>query len=187
MAEMMRAARVYTDIETNEIANDPRERVRPRASAIWDGRVYATGIGVGWVNDGVRNEFYLPWRHQQNNLPREWLYEFREVFNEKEKVVHNFLHDDPAAKSLGLELSWDRTWDTLVMAHMINEEFPSKQLDWLAKYVLNDPGKDDTELKNLLKVLTWGEIPPSVMGPYCCKDVNLAGRLWEVFIRELLP
>jgi DNA polymerase I-like protein with 3'-5' exonuclease and polymerase domains len=183
---MSRAPRVFADVETGQLG-EARSKERPRPAALWDGRVYSTGIGVGWRLDSVCNEFYLPWRHETHNLPKEWLGEFKEVFESKEIVVHNYLYDHPACLSLGLTIPEDNYWDTMVMAHMVNEELPSKQLDWLAKYVLKDPGKDKEVLDSWLKVLTWQEIPPQIMAPYCCKDVELTRRLWEVFIRELRP
>jgi DNA polymerase I-like protein with 3'-5' exonuclease and polymerase domains len=187
--EMIRAPRVYCDTETSQLGNY-KSKERARASAIWDSRVYATGIGIGWKIDGIRNEFYLPWRHDvpdKHNLPKLWLPEFKEIFETKEIVVHNYLYDHPSLLTLGITIPEDNYWDTMVMAHMVNEEFPAKQLDWLAKFVLKDDGKDKEQLNQFLKAMTWQEVPPQIMAPYCCKDVNLTGRLWEVFIRELKP
>lgn len=177
--EVKRTEFAFCDIETSEVGR----KDRPRASALWDGRTYATGVGLGFHNE-IAAEFYFPWRHEKDNLPIEWLDEFKHVLEQKKLVFHNALYDIAALSTLGITVP-EVYWDTMVMAHMVNEEFPSKQLNWLAKFVLKDEGKDDTELKQWLKVLKWEEIPPQIMAPYCCKDVELTRRLFYVFLKEL--
>lgn len=170
---------VFADTETSEIGR----KVRPRSSALWDGRMYATGIGLGCDAD-ITAEFYFPWRHESHNLPPEWLPDFKEALRGKVLVFHNALFDIAAWATLGISVG-PRYFDTMVMAHMVNEEFPSKQLDWLAKFVLGDEGKDKTVLDQWLKILPWQEIPPGIMAPYCCKDVELCRRLFKVFYKEM--
>jgi len=129
--------------------------------------------------------YYLPWRHVDNNLPHEWLEEFTEVIENSTLVYHNAPFDIPSLATLGIDVLDKPFYCTLSLAQFVNEEFPSKQLDWLAKYVLKDKGKDDDTLKVLLKALRWGEIPASVMWAYCCKDVWIAHQLFKVFWKEM--
>lgn len=174
---------IVCDTETS----DAYKGAKAKASYLSDGTNYCTGVGIGYEYLGSDWYYYLPWRHLDNNLPVEWLDEFKELLEDPNipLIYHNAPYDIPSLATLGIDVLWNPFYCTLSLAQFVNEEFPSKELNWLAKYVLKDKGKDDDTIKVLLKALRWGEIPASVMWRYCLKDVRIAHQLFRVFWKEM--
>jgi DNA polymerase-1 len=75
-------------------------------------------------------------------------------------------------------------YDTLVIAHMVDEELPSKELDWLAKRFLKKQKVD--HIKELAAIYGWANIPPEVMGPYGEEDPSLHRELKNVLWPKLV-
>lgn len=184
LATASQAEYIVCDTETT----DAFKGAKAKASYLQDGTNYCTGIGIGYTSFGCDWYYYLPWRHVDNNLPNEWLDEFKEVMENPKipLIYHNAPYDIPSLATLGIYVLDKPFYCTLSLAQFVNEELPSKELDWLAKFVLKDKeGKEDDTIKVLLKALRWGEIPASVMWSYCLKDVKICHRLFKVFWKEM--
>jgi DNA polymerase I-like protein with 3'-5' exonuclease and polymerase domains len=155
-----------------------------RAAELWSGTHYATGFSLAYPNKhGRLLSGYFPWRHEDDNCPNDWLYEISPILTERKLIFHNAHIDMAAMSTLGIEIVIP-PFDTTVMAHMCNEEFPSKKLDWLSKFILKEAKEEIPK-----KWLQWGwdQIPPQVMEPYARKDAELAYKLWKIFYREMQP
>src|SRR5687768_6050630 len=73
------------------------------------------------------------------NLPQSWLAELKDaVENHTCLVFHHAKHDLRALRSLGINYS-GKFYDVMLMAHMNNENIPSKALDYLSRYFGGDP------------------------------------------------
>lgn len=176
---MKKADYIAIDTETSGGSN----------ATLWDGRSYCTGTGVSYLCDDSISSAYFPWRHPDDNLDvTVHLPVFKEVVLQERKglIFHNAKFDIPSLGTLGIKLTPDVTiYDTLIMAHMVNEEFPSKELDWLAKFILKDEKYNKDGIKKFAEIFGWAEIPAHVMEPYGAKDPELTLRLFFVFAKEM--
>jgi DNA polymerase-1 len=73
---------------------------------------------------------------------------------------------------------------SLVIAHMVDEELPSKELDWLSKRFLGSSKVD--HIKELAAIYGWANIPSDIMGPYGEEDPDLHRRLKNVLWPKLV-
>jgi DNA polymerase-1 len=132
---------------------------------------------------------YFPYRHPdvENNLPQETMVELFDILTDGHAslIFHNRKFDLHSITTLG---SWARDrilndsvvqYDTMMLAHMMNEELPSKELDWLSKVFLND--QKDEDLKNFASAFGWGNVPSHLMYRYACHDTELTYRLFDIF------
>jgi hypothetical protein len=71
------------------------------------------------------------------------------------------------------------------MAHMVNEEFPSKALDWLSKVILKEEMKEKDRVAQWAKIWGWNSIPPNIMAGRACEDATNTYRLHQIFYREM--
>lgn len=148
---------------------------------IKDGRAWLTGISVAFRHPlfGVMSA-YFPFRHPDDNLGHEELKKVKMFLEmpEKHLVFHNLKFDLFSLKSIGI-VPRGRLYDTAVIAHMINEEWPSKKLDWLSRYLLNDH-KDDKVVRAWAETWGWAKVPAKVMAPYAKHDAELTLALFEL-------
>lgn len=147
---------------------------------IKDGRDYCIGISVAYRLGplGIMS-VYVPVRHTENNVPKEWLDRLFAVVATKPIVFHNIIFDLHSFKSLGLDLSKSKFYCTVNIQHMLDEELFSKALDYLGlKYFKQ--GKDKSKLDDWVKLFGWGaHVPVSVMDDYACRDAEITLRLFE--------
>jgi DNA polymerase I len=150
-----------------------------------DGRDYAMGVSVAYRLPGlglVSN--YFPFRHRKDspNLGKDILAQLKELIENVPVVVfHNAKFDLVSLKTLGIDYQ-GKFYDTMLMAHMINENIPftGKSLDSCTKHYLNDPGKKKSEeFQGFIKVYGWNKIPSFLMHEYASYDADLTLRLFE--------
>lgn len=158
-------------------------------AGIVDGRNYLMGISVSYRHTlGLLSE-YFPFRHGANstNLDPVCLARLRKILEDPSKrlIFHNLKFDLHSLATINIHPT-GRLYDTLTIAHMINEEWPSKALDWLGKYLLHE-GKSKDDLSDWLKMFKgrWESIPAELMAPYAKQDAELTYRLFDVLAPEL--
>lgn len=150
---------------------------------IRDGRGFAIGVSLAYRDgDGSLQSAYLPFRHRDDsgNLDKEYISKLRMLFNAAPTIVfHNAKFDLVSLGTLGITVP-DRFYDTMLMAHMVNENWLSKGLDWLGWNLLRK-GKSGQD-----KVKTWAEagngwdaVPSRIMAPYAKQDAELTLELYE--------
>lgn len=151
-----------------------------------DGRGYCMGISISYRLPGIRIlSAYFPFRHRADNLEREFLVKLKHLLETHPRVVfHNAKFDLASLATLGIHVDPAQTWDTMIMAHMINENWTSKALDWLSWELLKQR-KDSDAAHGWAKVWGWHSIPTQIMEPYARKDAELCLRLFERFYKDM--
>lgn len=151
---------------------------------IRDGRGHAMGISIAYkLAPTVIRSAYFPFRHKNGtNYDHVLLDRVRTLIEKHPAVVfHNAKFDLVSLATLGIRPS-TLFYDTMIMAHMIDENLMSKALDYLAKYYLKDSGKEKIEaLELFIKTQGWANVPILLMYSYACKDAELTLLLWDMF------
>lgn len=163
---------------------------------IRDGRDYIQGIGIcyrEWSDSfgtHLYHSFYFPFRHRRGkNYDRVVLEEVKNLIESAPTLVfHNAKFDIVALKQLDINVPSGHWIDTMIMAHLINENWPySKSLDSLAQaYLRSSHTKQMPEEVAAItnsKVLGWSEVPSHWMFDYGRIDAEVT---FELFV-ELWP
>lgn len=160
---------------------------------IRDGRSHCMGVSVAGRNplfDNVLRSHYFPVAHSRNNLSPEnkkALYEWLLSHNESKPLIfHNSKFDRVSLATVDMDIGDTFYYDTMIMAHMINENWPSKRLDWLSKNVLGRTGKRKPPIWEAMFALHgWTpSFPPEVMAIYATGDAEETLYLVEHFLPE---
>jgi DNA polymerase-1 len=148
-----------------------------------NGRDYLMGICLSVP--GMKG--YLPFRHKTGNLPKRVLFDhLLPILQKKDLIWHNRKFDMHSFKTIGIDpLTFKgKQWDTLMMAHLVNEEWYSKELDALSKMLLKRDKKDKDELHKWGKILGYANLTPEMFNQYGAEDAELTGALkWELLPR----
>lgn len=162
----------YVAIDTETTGEDVR-----------DGRGYLMGISIATAPDKA---VYLPFRHRSGeNLPKEWLDSLRAALSSTKCVIfHNAKFDLVSLNTIGIDYT-GKFYDTMLMAHMIDENLPSKALDSLGyKFLGEGKNKSDGHFTTLVNALGWANVPSHIMDPYARQDARLTLRLFHRFYPE---
>lgn len=132
---------------------------------------------------------YYAFNHEidpQNNLPKEWLHKLKTCIEAHPCVtMHHAKHDIRALKALGIDIEKNSFNCTMMKAHMVNENFPSKKLDWLSRHFGGEPKRSDDSMKSVIKAFGWNYIPVEILRPYGANDAliteDLANKLEPMF------
>lgn len=139
-------------------------------------------LGVSYACQGEAG--YLPVGHfGKGNTPvLNALQKLRCLLDDASHVVfHNAKFDLQVLKrGLGLDLYSSNWYDTMLMQHMVNENLPSKALDFLGKHYFGIGKEKDEAFETFLKGPGWGFIPVWMMEPYAIQDAKLTLRLFEL-------
>lgn len=147
---------------------------------IKDGRDYLIGVCISTGNE----DFYFPFRHTEGNLPIQYFYELLEALKHKKLDWHNQKFDYHSFKTMGIDpltAFLGEQFDTLMLAHAIDEELFSKELDVLAKMFLKDDKKGGELVHKMGQVHGYANVPPAIMAVYGAHDANLTRRLKAYF------
>lgn len=128
---------------------------------------------------------YFPFRHKYGqNLPTEWLVKLAGVIqNHKCLIFHNAKHDLKALRNFSIDYK-GKFYDTMLMAHWINENLVSKELDWLSKHY-DGPGKSlDPAMELIKKKLGWSWIPAEQMHRYGQQDAVITEHIFNAMLPE---
>lgn len=154
---------------------------------------HGTDYLMGICLDSETVSTYIPLRHKTDNINRhKWLPHLIDILKTKKLAWHNRKFDYHSLKTLGidpnLEFKDDLQYDTLMIAHLIDEELFSKELNFLAKRFLKDEKEGGDEIHAYGQVYGYENIPASIMAPYGEHDANLTRRLknelWPRLVRQ---
>src|SRR5690606_21824909 len=147
---------------------------------------HATGVSVAYrdTDSGRIVAHYFPFRHKgPGNYPDEYLGWLRQLLVDgaQEIVFHNGKFDLASLRTLDIDVT--ANWfDTGVMAHLINENFPlKKDLDTLLRVYLG-PHKQKAktlELDMVTQTYGWANVPAEMMRHYATMDAHLTLELFE--------
>jgi DNA polymerase-1 len=155
-----------------------------------DSPARVVGIAIG---DAERPgaDFYFAFRHgEEQNLPIECMEPLRQLLKHRIWLGHNLAFDSKILKFDGFVLP-TMIDDTIIAAHLCNENEPSFALKELAtKYLGADAAAEDVALRNELRARKLGKgemwkLPASLVAPYALADIDLTRRLRAVFMPEL--
>ena len=182
----------YIDLleKADYIGADTENSGTIRAADLWAGTHYLTGISTciregGFCSTTPTLSWYFSIRHPDSDIDPGILDRLREILPRKQLGFHNINIDLPALETIGINITIP-PWDTTTMFHMVNEELPSKSLDWLAKFVMKD-SKDKSKLSKYTDIWGWDDIPTSLIFDYACHDAELQYRLAEIAYRDMQP
>lgn len=155
---------------------------------IRDGRGFALGVSLAWRDSNGLQALYLPFRH----IDSENCYTLSPFKDKLQTILlthpivfHNAKFDLSSLATLGLEVNKVFFYDTMVLAHLLNEELPyqGKGLDDLCKYYLKNDGKQmSPELAKFIATFGWARVPAESMSRYAAWDAALTLQLWEYFL-----
>lgn len=136
---------------------------------------YLMGISVSNENAG----FYFPFRHKEDNLEQQHLDTLINLLKPKSLVWHNRKFDMHSLKTIGIDpLQFTGTqYDTLLLAHLLDEEMYSFELDVLGKKFIGEGKLTKDEIQNYGKTFGFDSIPAHLMAPYAAQDTNLTLKL----------
>lgn len=143
------------------------------------------GMSIG-LPDG--SGLYLPIGHtheKEVNLDREEIETFIKSLNVRQFVImHNAAHDLGVFERYGSPIT-TRFVDTMIMAHMVDENVPSKALDYLHKHYTKGSGKDKPPLmKALTDANMWHLVPVHLMTRYAKQDAIATVELFQALYKS---
>lgn len=137
------------------------------------------GISISWP--GCKNEgHYFPFNHKHDNLPSEVLALLKDLLlNTPFLVFHHVKHDLVALKRIGIDLFHKKYYCTMLMAHWVNENLVSKELDFVSQHYGGNPKKRNDAFNAIVKAFGWEYVPPNVMDEYASNDAFITKELFE--------
>lgn len=133
-------------------------------------------------------QVYLPFGHpyEDVNLPKETLEKaFDVIRNAPLRVFHNASHDLVVLRDIGCDVIDLPFADTMLMAHMLDENLKSKQLDFLVKHYLRIEGKKRNPLmQGIIDTMGWSHVPSMLMTEYAEQDARITNLLF-LYLRPL--
>lgn len=137
------------------------------------------GVSVGFAATGM----YFPINHLEEdaNIDDD-IYEllFETIRNCPLRIFHNAAFDlTQFVKHFNLDL-WSLPFaDTMIMAHMVDENVMSKKLDYLCKYYLGNEGKNRSPLmQSMIDSMGWRYVPTIMLADYGANDAKIT---WELY------
>ena len=162
LADLPEVKRLHIDTESN-------------GGNLKDGRGFGTGISVDISPDGLNAySYYFPFRHPRDNLSHAYLDQLKDLIENggKTAVMQFARHDIRALKTFGINVGMDFEC-TMLIAHSVNENLFSYSLDSLAKGLGYEGKAKDVNFDKVIKLMGWGNLPPSFLGEYAATDASL--------------
>lgn len=145
---------------------------------------YSKTFGLSTSVLGVSEYFPVGHRFGQN-LPSEWVPALcRTIERAPVLIMHNAKHDLRSLRNVGIDYK-GKFYDTMLMAHMVNENVPNKGLDYLSKLHGGEPKKRSQFMDDTITAFGWDFIPVDEMRPYAANDAYITEQLfhslWDEF------
>lgn len=153
------------------------------------GKDYLQGLSMAYRVGGMKFSEYFPFRHQTDNLDLALSRDLEDILKDKQVVFHNAKFDMHSLATLGWNVDkWTGIrYDTMLLAHLINEEYPrAKSLDTLGRVYIKRGKTDKDEMAGFTDALGWGNVPPSLMRDYARGDAELTLELFEELWRRFV-
>jgi len=157
----------YLTVDTEGTLNHP-------FSTTWGLSISAGGVG----------DYYAFNQRFGNNLPQEWFPQIKNVIeNHSCLVFHNAKHDLRSLNNLDINYT-GKFYDTQLMAHMVNENLPSKELDWLSKFSGGEPKRSSELMNKIILAFGWDFVPVEIIRPYGQNDAFITEELFHKLLPE---
>lgn len=161
--------------ETPFVAVDTEGTLNHPHSQTWGISTSAQGISEYFA-------FNHKFENMGKNLPREWLPKLKHVLeNHKGALIfHNAKHDLRALRSAGINYTGP-FYDTMIMAHMVQENWVSKKLDYLSRKFGGEPKRNEEVMQAIIDGFGWEFIPVDIIRPYGANDAYITEMLfWQL-------
>ena len=159
----------------------------------WHGKNQICGIGVA-VETG--DTYYFPFRHYPSleavNLHPPQLFQLMEAMNKRSSLIgYNIKFDLHFLEKEGLVTTDKELIDVIVLVRL-TESAEVREFS-LTATIKRSYGEDaaayDIDTKKILRKNKWNkdfsQAPPTILGPYCEKDVEYTWKLYQDRIKEL--
>lgn len=157
------------------------------------GTDYAMGVSISFkTRSGDFKAMYFPIRHPSQNAGPNVLPVLKVTIETSSRIVfHHAKFDLISLESLGIKYEGE-FYDTMLMAHLINEIKPvSKKLDTLCRFYIG-PGTHkemNPLLKGWIDLFGWHTVSGQAMYAYATQDAHitleLARVLYPLMLREI--
>jgi DNA polymerase-1 len=146
-----------------------------------DSRARLMGIAIAYkIHGDIQAEYWAI-----DELTEEWR---NVILTHPRLVFHNAKYDLVALACAGIDVMSRPFYDTMLMGHWVDENMPSKSLDWMSKRYGGKPKLKSKEMAGIIKKEGWGAIPLPMMREYSANDAFITYELWEklypIFCRE---
>lgn len=157
---------------------------------IRDGRGHAYGASIAFGDTAV----YLPFRHRDIRESNYDLHNFmqplQDIINNSTVIYHNAKFDLVSLRTLGLDTLGKRFVDTMVLAHLVDENrpFAGKSLDACSKFYLHNTGKKnekDTEYSTALAMFGYEGMTADLTAEYAAWDARITFDLYQKLVPKL--
>lgn len=140
-------------------------------------------MGFSVCFDGLSGGFYFPFLHDKDNLDESQKRKVFKVLETRDALTfHNALHDLRVLNRAGFDYR-GRFYDTMLMAHWVNEERMNYGIDKIAP-IYGFPGKNMPEvMKFIIQTEGWNAVPVSLMDEYSSNDAYIQHGVF----RKILP
>lgn len=156
-----------------------------------DGRGYVVGLSAA-LSLGADTVFahYFPLKHPDDpfNIMDMHLGRLKSMLSNWSGwlVFHNAKFDLVALQTMGIDYQ-GKFYDTMLMCHLINENFPfDKSLNSCVKHYVNaeESKKDDIGFKTLIKLKGWGGVSAVEMWAYAEHDSRITLKLLHAILSK---
>lgn len=162
---------LVVDVESNgrDFRHDPEARL--------------TGIALAYKFNGEIQAGFIPW--SEIDVFGEWVALIRE---HPCRIFHNAKYDLVALAKSGIDVIDKMFYDTMLMGHWLDENMPSKTLDFMSKRYGGKPKLKTPEIKAAEKTGKWDSIPLPILTEYAANDAlityELLEKLYPLFVAE---
>lgn len=147
----------------------------------WDPQ--AKTIGVSLADSPITGE-YFPFQHEigDNLGPSELAQVKQRIMNADLLLAHNMKFDKVALRNLGIDIGDKPYVCTMLMAHWVDENLPSKSLDFVSRRCGGSPKNKSKLMDKFIKDTGWGSIPVELMRFYAETDCELPIGIYEKYL-----
>jgi DNA polymerase-1 len=121
---------------------------------------------------------YIPVAHLQEDVNLDPTEAIKVIDSVPCRIFHNAAHDLQIFENYGTPLNGPFI-DTMIIAHMVDENIPSKQLDYLHKHYCKGEGKNrHPMMEGIIKAMGWEYVPIELMCEYATNDAVITLELF---------
>lgn len=145
-----------------------------------DSTGHVIGFSVAFRPVEVMEPFsaYFPVRHVDFNYDRTLITSVMRGLQGKTLVMHNAKHDLVALDRMGFP--WNGPFmDTMLMAHMVDENLPNKSLDYLARRFTGEHKERSRAMQAFIDAFGWEFLPAEMVAEYGEHDALITLLLFE--------
>lgn len=143
-------------------------------------------VGFSLAFDGLSDGLYLPFRHAQGNVTEAQREKIFKVLDTRDALVfHNAVHDLRVLARDGFNYR-GYFYDTMLMAHWINEERVSYKLNDISQIYGGKPKQMPAMMSAIIETDGWNSVPVGLMTIYSGNDAYIEHQLFHKLLPEFI-